>query len=130
MVPEAETLSRIVLLLTLTRVGAVLPDDDERVAAQAPPPPMTTSAMTTATMVCRLLKAGALRRTGVPFVERGPFLADRRLLLLAGSTLIAGCAQVPRTGPARGRLGDVGRRTSAMTPPAVGGRIRQTGSLA
>src|SRR5450631_2880820 len=95
MVPEAETLSRMVLLLALTRVGAVLPDDDERVAAQAPPPPMTISAMTTATIVCRLLKAGALRRTGVPFVERGQFLAARRVLHLAGSTLIAGCAKGP-----------------------------------
>jgi hypothetical protein len=70
-----------------------VPDDVERVAAQAPPPPTTSSPITTATIVCRLLRAGALRRTGVPFVERGPFPTERRVLPLAGSTLIAGCAK-------------------------------------
>src|SRR5450631_650791 len=90
-VPEAETLSRMVLLVALTRVGAAVPDDDERRAAQVTPPPMTTSVMTTATIVCRLLKARALRRTGVPFVARGPFPAGCSVLPLAGSTLTAGC---------------------------------------
>ena len=108
MVPEAETLCRMVLLVALTSVGAAVDDEDERVAAQAPPPPTMTNPMTTATIVCRLLKAGALRRTGFPFVVRGMVLARHRVLPLAGSALTAGCGMgqvIPRlqgTHPAHG----------------------------
>jgi len=48
MVPDAETVSRMVLLVALTSVGAAVLDEDERVAAQAPPPPTTTNAVTAA----------------------------------------------------------------------------------
>src|SRR5664279_3715373 len=90
----------MVLLVALTSVGAVAFDDDECVVAQAPPPPTTTSVMTAAMTMCCLLKAGALRRTRIPFIERGRFLAKGRVLPLAGSTLTAGCTKgSPRTGP-------------------------------
>src|SRR5665811_1089391 len=72
MVPEAETLSRMVLLVALTSVGAAA-SEGERVAAQVPTPTTTTRAVTAATIMCRLLKVGALRRTGFPFFERGRY---------------------------------------------------------
>ena len=51
MVPEAETVSRMVLLVALTSVGAAVLDEEERVAAQAPPPPTMTNAVTAAMMM-------------------------------------------------------------------------------
>jgi len=75
----AETLWRIVLVVAVTNVGVAASDEAECVAAQAPTLPIATRATTTPTMVGRLLKASALRRTSVPFVEGGRFLASTQI---------------------------------------------------
>jgi len=67
----------MVLDVAVTRVGVAAFVVDERVTA--PPPPTTTNAMTTPVIVCRLAKAGGLRRTVDPFLQcEVGFLARRK----------------------------------------------------
>lgn len=108
MVPEAETLSRMVLLVALTSVGAAVDDEDERVAAQAPPPPHDDQPDDDCDDRVPPLEGRCPEAHWFPFVVRGMVRARHRVLPLAGSALTAGCGMgqaIPRlqgTHPAHG----------------------------
>ena len=90
-VPVAETLSRMVLVVALTRVGAAASEAGGCVTDQAPKPPTTSRAVATPTMAGRLLNASALNLDEGSFRRARSLRASRRLAQETGRIMNETC---------------------------------------